>query len=139
MPRKNPKDNVIYQRAKRKENGNIWVKNYERTKKGFLMRKYHHMKGRVEGHEYYPGVYMWAGKEILPREDFYAWAMGNKTFHLLFDAWEKSGYEKKLCPSVDRIDSDKGYIIGNIQFVTFSVNCMRGARSRWDRVKVAKL
>lgn len=117
-------------REARHRNGNVWTKKYERTKNGFLMRKYHHMKGRVEGHDYYLCSYLWAGKEILPREEFYVWAMSNETFHRLFDAWEKSGYEKKLCPSVDRIDGSKGYIMGNMEFVTFSENCKRGVRVR---------
>jgi hypothetical protein len=118
------------QKELRKLNGNGWTKKYERTKKGFLMRKYHHMRGRIDGHDYYPGAYMWAGKEILPKDEFYQWAINNNDFHELFDAWEKSGYERKLCPSVDRIDSSLGYIIGNMRFTTFQVNCIRGWQSR---------
>lgn len=124
------------QRFLRQQNGNKHTKNYEKTKRGFLMRKYHHMKGRIEGHSYYPGAYMWAGKELLPKEDFYKWAMDNKDFHTLWDKWVESGYERKLCPSVDRIDSSIGYTIPNMQFVTFSVNCKRGSDSRIMKNKV---
>jgi hypothetical protein len=121
------------QRIKRKEDGNADTKKYEKTKKGFLMRKYHHMRGRIEGHSYYPGAYMWAGKELLPKDDFYNWAMANKDFHRLWNVWVKSGYERKLCPSVDRIESAIGYTIENMQFVTFSVNCKRGANNRHNK------
>ena len=121
------------QRLRRKLDGNRDTKKYEKTKKGFLMRKYHHMRGRIEGHSYYPGAHMWAGKELLPKDEFYNWAMNRPEFHQLFEEWEKSGYERKLCPSVDRIDSSKGYIIGNMEFVTFSVNCTRGSHSRWKK------
>ena len=115
------------QRELRKIDGNKNTKKYLKTKRGFLMDKYRHMMGRVEGHSYYLGVHMWAGKEILPKETFYEWAMAQTEFHKLYDEWVASGYERKLCPSVDRIKGELGYIIGNMEFVTFSVNCQRGS------------
>lgn len=118
------------QRERRKLNGNLDTKKYERTKKGFLMRKYHHMMGRVKGEAWYKCVYLWAGKEILNKNEFYEWAINDNEFHRLFDQWEKSGYERKLCPSVDRIDSSLGYVMGNMEWVTFLVNATRGA---WKR------
>ena len=127
------------QREVRKSTGNKYTKKYERTKKGFLMRKYHHMLGRVNGEKWYNGVHLWAGKEILPKEDFYKWALANEDFHRLFEQWEKAGYERNLCPSVDRLDSSKGYILGNMEFVTFLVNATRGAHSRHNKNKVNNL
>jgi hypothetical protein len=121
------------QRELRKLNGNVSTKKYERSKKGFLMRKYHHMRGRVNGEKWYAGVHLWAGKEILDKTVFYEWAISNPDFHRLFEAWEKSGYERNLCPSVDRLDSSKGYILGNMEFVTFLENATRGARSLWSK------
>jgi hypothetical protein len=119
------------QREIRKGNNNAWTKKYERTKKGFLMRKYHHMMGRVNGEAWYNGVHLWAGKEILDKNIFYEWALADKNFHDLFEKWEESGYERNLCPSVDRIDSSKGYLLGNMEWVTFLVNATRGAHKRW--------
>lgn len=127
---KTQKEINAHQREMRKLDGNIHTKRYEKTKKGFLMRKYHHMRGRIEGHDYYPGAYMWAGKELLPKETFYEWAMANKDFHRLWTAWERSGYDRKLCPSVDRIDGNIGYTLENIRFVTFSKNCRLGWENR---------
>lgn len=118
------------QRERRKQNGNLWTKKYERTKKGFLMRKHHHMRGRVNGEHWYQCVHLWAGKGVLDRDEFYNWALSDIKFHELFEAWEKSGYERNLCPSVDRIDSSKGYIIGNMEWVTFLVNATRGSHKR---------
>jgi hypothetical protein len=40
--------------------------------------------------------------------------------------YEKSNFERKLAPSVDRIDPSKGYIINNIEFITMSENSSRG-------------
>jgi len=121
------------QRELRKINGNVHTKKYERTKKGFLMRKYHHMLGRINGEEWYAGVHLWAGKEILSKDDFYNWSMNNPDFHRLFKEWEDSGYERNLCPSVDRLDSKLGYLIDNMEFVTFLENATRGSRSRWAK------
>jgi hypothetical protein len=121
------------QRELRKQNNNAYTKKYERTKKGFLMRKYHHMMGRVKGEAWYKCVYLWAGKEILPKSEFYDWAIAQSEFHSLFEQWEKSGHERKLCPSVDRIDSKFGYVIGNMRWITFIENATLGARKRHNK------
>jgi hypothetical protein len=89
------------------------------------------MKGRVNGEKWYNGVHLWAGKEILDKNTFYEWAINNQDFHRLFESWEDSGYQRNLCPSVDRLDSSKGYILGNMEFVTFLENATRGANKRW--------
>lgn len=127
------------QRFLRKQNGDIHTKRYERTKPGFLMRKYHHMRHRVEGRYHVPGAYMWAGKELLPKQEFYDWAMSNPSFHTLWDNWVASGYDIKLCPSVDRIDSSIGYTISNMRFITFHENRLLGAlasKAKRDNKKI---
>lgn len=40
----------------------------------------------------------------------------------LFNTWVKSGYNKNLSPSVDRIDSTQGYTLKNIRLVTWKEN-----------------
>lgn len=120
------------QREYRKRNGNAVTKKYEKTKNGFIMRLYRNMRSRVKGvqkikHHLYEGIY------LLPKEDFYGWAINSPEFHRLFDDWEASGYERRLTPSVDRIDSSEGYTFDNMEWVTFSENCSRGARSRCRR------
>lgn len=95
---------------------------YEKTKKGFLVRLYRNMLNRVTGrskdkrHLYY-------GLEILPKEEFYEWALNNPDFHSLFKEWGLSGYERRLTPSVDRIDARIGYNVLNMEFVPFHENC----------------
>jgi hypothetical protein len=108
-------------------NGDSWKK-YAKTKSGFCVRLYRNMTNRVRGinkkaRKNYMGLY------ILPKQEFYDWILNNQTFHELFSVWEVSGYERKLTPSVDRIDPERGYSLDNMRIVTFSENC-RNTR-RW--------
>ena len=55
------------------------------------------------------------------RKELTDWAISQGLFALC-DAWRNSGYEKALSPSVDRLDSNQGYAIGNIRLVTWAEN-----------------
>ena len=44
-----------------------------------------------------------------------------------------------VCASLDRIDSSIGYIEGNIQFVSRSINYMKGEMSHEDTIKLCKI
>lgn len=120
------------QREYRKRIGNKPTIKYEKTKKGFLVRLYRNMKSRVEGVQKVK-FYLYEGKEILDKNDFYEWALSSKEFHDLFQDWEESDYERRITPSVDRINSDIGYIIGNMEWVPFHENCRRGTNSRFGK------
>jgi len=112
----------------RKENGNADTKKYEKTKNGFLMRLYRNMESRVKGIQK-AKFHLYKGIEILPRQDFYKWAKKSKKFHLLWKEWEVNNYDRKLTPSVDRVNSSKGYSVDNMEWVTHSENSRRGAVS----------
>jgi hypothetical protein len=116
------------QRHYRAMNGNATTKKYEKTVNGFLMRLYRNMQSRISGVQKQK-FHLYEGKELLTRNDFYGWAKKQKAFFKLFEQWEKSGYERKLAPSIDRIDSTKGYSIDNMEWVTHSENSRRGAKS----------
>lgn len=92
------------------------------------MRIYRNMKSRVEGIQKQK-AHLYVGKYLLPKEDFYVWAMSGHEFHRLFREWVESGYDRKLAPTVDRIDSERGYEWDNMQWVTHSENSRRGAVS----------
>jgi len=102
---------------------------YEKTKKGYLMRCYRNMKSRVTGIQWRK-KHLYQGKDILTKEDFYNWSLGDESFNRLFKQWEELGKPPRKGPSIDRIDNSLGYIPGNIQWVTFSENCRRGALSK---------
>ena len=116
------------QREYRRLTNNAATKKYEKTKKGFLMRLYRNMQSRIEGVQAQKH-HLYEGKELLPRNEFYRWALASKDFHVIFEAWERHGHVRKLAPSVDRIDSDLGYSIENMEWVTHSENSRRGALS----------
>ena len=118
-----------YQRKNRKENGNAHTLKYERTKKGKIMRIYRNMLSRVTGVQKQK-YHLYRGKEILPKSAFYNWAISSPDFAVLFDAWVESGYERKLSPSVDRVDSSQGYRIDNMEWVTHSENSRRGCAGK---------
>lgn len=116
------------QRIKRKANGNTLTHRYEKTPKGFLMREYRNMQSRVSGIQKQK-AHLYLGLTLLNRYLFYEWANNQLQFHTLFDMWTESGYDRKLTPTVDRIDSSKGYELSNMEWVTHSENSRRGAIS----------
>ena len=102
---------------------------YERTPKGFLMRKYRNMQSRVTGVQR-SKYHLYRGKTLLDRQSFYNWAVKQESFWNLYYDWVESGYSRKLCPSVDRINSALGYEINNMEWVTHSENSRRGGMTR---------
>lgn len=119
-----------WQRNHRKLNGNSCTKKYEKTKKGFLMRLYRNMQSRINGVQKVKS-HLYEGKSLLSRDEFYSWTESNKQFYDLFEAWENSNYERRLTPSVDRIDSSLGYELHNMEWIPFHENCRRGALSKF--------
>lgn len=122
------------QREKRKRERNEITQRYEKTKKGFLMRLYRNMVSRINGIQKAKS-HLYEGKCLLAKEDFYRWAMGCTTFHVLWDEWVDSGYDRKLTPSVDRINSNEGYALANMEWVTHSENSRRGSISPNRKLK----
>lgn len=118
-----------WQRIRRAENGNVWTKKYEKTKKGFLVRMYRNMKSRTCGVQKMK-AHLYLGLPLIDKEPFYEWALNSDTFHSMFQNWEEANYDRKLTPTVDRIDSSIGYEVGNMQWLTHSQNSKKGNESR---------
>lgn len=123
-----PKCRRDRENKRNKETNFTYFKIYEKTPNGFLMRMYHNMKSRINGIQK-KKHHLYKEKYLLPKEDFYKWAKSNNKFFELFSNYEASGYDQKLAPSVDRIDSAKGYEITNMEWVTHSENSRRGSNS----------
>jgi len=115
-----------HQREYRIRTGNLSTKKYEKTRSGFLMRAYRNMESRVTGVQK-AKYHLYKGKELLAREAFYAWAIDQWPFYELWLAYERSGYDRKLCPSVNRINSDRGYTVDNMEWITHSENSRLGS------------
>lgn len=120
------------QKAYRERTGNAATKKYERTKKGKLMRNYRNMESRIKGIQWRK-AHLYEGKALISRDKFYEWAINDPEFHRLFNEWERSGYDRKLSPSVDRKDSREGYELFNMEWVTHSENSRRGTLSRYGK------
>jgi len=106
------------------------VKLWRRTVDGFLFKIYEGMYNRVKGNTHPSKFHLWKGKPILPRETFIEWSKNHPSFLSLFKRWGMSGYDRKLTPSVNRIDSNRGYTLDNIEWITFSQNCALGSQAR---------
>lgn len=119
----------INQREYRKSNNNQSTRLYEKTKKGYLVRTYRNMLSRVSG-VLESKSHLYEGLSILDKECFYRWSETDENFNKLFGAWEKSGYDTRLSPSIDRIDSSAGYSLDNMRWLTHGENSRLGSVSR---------
>lgn len=128
----NKEERLLKQRERRKLNNNADVKKYEKTPNGFLMRLYRNMLSRITGVQKLK-FHLYKDKAIISREEFYAWARSTDEFYNLFRAYEESGFERKLAPSVDRKDPSQGYVISNMEWVTHSENSRRGCLNRYKK------
>jgi hypothetical protein len=88
----------------------------------FLSCVYSSMNQRVKGkNTSRPDLYM--GLPILPRDIFYTWSKNHPDFLALYKRWFSNNFDRKLTPTVNRMNSSKGYVLGNIEWVTNSQNC----------------
>lgn len=105
------------------------VKRYKRTLRGMILERYKEMRCRVEGKR--PrGRHRYEGLSICDKEDFLNWSEVDLVLHMLYRGWVESNYDKRLSPSVDRIDPTQGYILSNIRWVTHSQNSSDGGKNK---------
>ena len=89
-----------------------------KTKDGLTCRMYYNQKKNAKARNYaLPNYSM-----VELRE----WVYSQPNFNELYDNWVKSGYDKDLIPSADRLDDYKSYTFDNIQLVTFRENLDNG-------------
>ena len=95
---------------------------HKATINGFLSRVYGEMKSRVNGGSTKrPDLYK--GKAVLPKEVFFIWARNHSDFLSLYKRWFISDFDRKLTPTVNRMNPVKGYTLDNIEWLTNSQNC----------------
>lgn len=97
-------------------------------------KRYAHMKARAEGRS--TNFSYSSGKDLLTRDEFFEWCKAKHNFLIfmvIYMDWVTSGFDLSLCPSVDRIDPDKGYVADNLQWLSFSDNCEKNHKYvGWD-------
>ena len=71
----------------------------------------------------------WA-EPAYSREELIEWVRNQPNASDLYTAWELSGYEKNLAPSIDRLDDYKPYSFDNIRLVDWETNNKKGSESQ---------
>ena len=102
---------------------------YAKTPRGFLLHRYDAMRNRVTN----PKLPKYLGLDILPKEDFYDWALRDETFHRMYCEWMARGKERRLTPTVNRIDTSIGYVLGNMEWMPWGENSRLAGISRGKR------
>lgn len=99
---------------------------YKRQRLSFkriFQHRYGSMRQRVEGRA--TRKYKIEGYDICTKEEYYEWCYKKEnmdTFKKLHKEWAESNFERKLTPSIDRIDNSKGYTIDNMQWLSLTEN-----------------
>lgn len=123
------------QSASRRLYRKLWARNKRRTLRGFLDEKYHAMTLRVSGkptNRYSSAV----GLPIISKDTFLTWAYAQGDLVPMFEKYKQSGWERNLCPTIDRINNLKGYTIDNIQFLTMVDNLKK---DNWRKRRPSKV
>ena len=89
-------------------------KSFRKTKMGLIRQIYDAQIHRSKRRHHPPPKY-----KIHELEN---WLFNQAKFHILYDNWVKSGYDKKLFPSCDRIKNNLPYTFDNLQLMTWDEN-----------------
>jgi len=96
---------------------------YKRTKHGLLGRIYNNQRATSRRRNHPLPTYT--------KQEFLDFCLNLPDFHLLYDEWVKSDYQKMLIPSFDRKDDYSGYSFENFnKFGTWQKNFNRGHSDR---------
>lgn len=68
------------------------------------------------------------------RKELYEWLMSLSEFHVLYNEWVNSGYDKWLIPSVDRLNDKIHYMFGNVQLLTWRDNFLKEQNNKKQSV-----
>lgn len=113
------KDNLdVYCKKCRIQNKKI----LRRSKNGLIYQIYQHQK-QVSKERKYP-LPDYTLKELKN------WCLNQELFHVLYDNWTKSGYDKNLTPSIDRKNDYLSCIFNNIQLMTWEENYKKSYRDK---------
>jgi len=92
----------------------------------FLNKMYRDMKARVTGTKRGAvadrSSHIYVGKPILPKDVFMQWARNHPDFLTLYKRYVMNDFERRLAPSINRINSKKGYTLDNMEWMTSGQN-----------------
>lgn len=102
----------------------------------FLGNLYTAMKKRVTTGSNTKRPDLYVGKPIMPKDVFMNWAKNHPDFLQMYKRWTLCNFDRKMTPCVNRMNSAKGYILGNVEWLTNSQNC--GLSSSVRKMKAKK-
>lgn len=86
--------------------------------RAFINTRYDKIVDRCNGN----GKAFYKDMDRMSREEFMETFVDDDNLHELHKRWRLKGYLRKDIPSIDRIDPKKGYILGNVRWLTLSEN-----------------
>ncbi len=95
------------------------------------------VKGKNKGSNAERTRHLYLGLPILPRDVFINWGKNHPDFLSIYKRWVTSNFDRKLTPSVNRMNSSKGYTLDNMEWMTNSQNCGLSAGVRSMKQKKA--
>lgn len=105
-------------RRKNKDRINAQIKEYRLTKEGFVKKTHKDMISRCGRDKNYLGM------SVCDKDLFVKWSLSDEGFDAVFNEWDHDVFT--TTPAIDRIDASKGYVDGNMQWITFSENSIKG-------------
>lgn len=101
----------------------IDMKRYRTNPDRYIKHKYYMMKRRCEGKSSHRS---YDNRELLSFEEWMEWCDKTyDTFIKLFNNWAASSWNRNQSPSIDRIDNSRGYVKGNLQWITNHENTIK--------------
>ena len=92
----------------------------------WISRTYQMMRRRVKGDSAYHNRGNWVGQPICKLSDFKEWAYTQEDVWEELDKKYRRTKSRKDAPSINRIDSEEGYMIHNLEIITVSENSSLG-------------
>lgn len=105
------------------------TREFRRTPKGVLTNLYHKMKERNKKNN--------RGELEFSLKDFHDKYLNNENFLKIYQNWVDSMYIAYEKPSIDRENPDEGYVIDNLQMMTWKENRRKGDIENSNRITTA--
>lgn len=88
--------------------------------------RFYNMRAKVNG--YAIRKYKIEGLKMFSKKEFLNWCYNKNNIEIfknIHKRWKKNNFSRRLSPSIDRINNNKGYTIDNIQWITQCENCKK--------------